>query len=376
MMVWIKFYCKGEIMNKTIIAFMLLVLTVCTFPIFAWWTQMHSDLARITYIQDNTISQYHAGFLFGSIEPDSIRDLKPWLNSSHQNDAPERAFNSLGVAVREYKNGNYMMASRRVGRAVHYIQDAADPTKLVDDWLHKQYGEDVRYMAVDICNEVLYDCNLGTRNSYFWKYYGDAHARFKNYDEVQLTKALRFCQQRIATAMRNSFIAYKNNRIYHYEMVRQLKDYIRQSFAIIVSAQNRVITMFTKLKNNNNPNNPNIKKLTDIVVKQQQVTIKVWDHGCEDGDVISLLLNGQTIFRNLRISKKGNSANVYLPLGQNRLRVIAVDSGTDCPPKSNKAQTVNSAAISISNASKGGRQSWSLRQGDVSDANIVVGAHY
>ncbi|RZN82870.1 MAG: hypothetical protein EVB11_06775 [Winogradskyella sp.] len=112
--------------------------------------------------------------------------------------------------------------------------------------------------------------------------------------------------------------------------------------------------------------------LRDIVVSKRTVTINVWDHGCEDGDKITLRINGITHLSNYNLVKKKKSFQVTLPSGNNTLELIADDSGTDCPAKANKADTVNSAAISVSDATKGGYQTWLLKQGSSSRANFIV----
>jgi hypothetical protein len=117
---------------------------------------------------------------------------------------------------------------------------------------------------------------------------------------------------------------------------------------------------------------PNARHLERIVVTQQDVTIDVWDSECEDGDKITLLINGRAVLSNHTLTKKKKSVRVRVPSGRNMLEIIAVDSGTDCPPKANKAETRNTAAIAISHAVEGGRQSWNLRMGDRTQCEFIV----
>ena len=118
--------------------------------------------------------------------------------------------------------------------------------------------------------------------------------------------------------------------------------------------------------------NPNDIGITEIVVTQQNVTISVWDHGCEDGDIINLLINGQVYLSNHILTNAKKNFNVTLNTGNNYLEIVAVDSGTDCPPNSDKTKTRNSAAIHITNAVQGGDQSWELTMGASTRANFVV----
>ena len=112
--------------------------------------------------------------------------------------------------------------------------------------------------------------------------------------------------------------------------------------------------------------------ITEIVVTQQTVTISVWDHGCQDGDIINLSINGQNYLTGHTLTNAKKAFQVTLPTGTNRLEILAVDSGTDCPPKADKSQTLNSAAIHISHATKGGSQSWTLKMGARTSANFIV----
>ena len=87
------------------------------------------------------------------------------------------------------------------------------------------------------------------------------------------------------------------------------------------------------------------KDLTDVTVNRRDVTITVWDHGtAEDGDIISIYLNGKVLKSKLRLTKKKQSFPVKLTGGQNRFEVEAVNEGS-VPP--------NTATVEISNVTKG-----------------------
>jgi len=120
------------------------------------------------------------------------------------------------------------------------------------------------------------------------------------------------------------------------------------------------------------PQTPGDKHIVDIVVTQQNVTISVWDHGCEDGDIINLLINGQVYLSNHTLTNTKKEFNVTLSSGKNYLEIVAVDSGTDCPPQQDRTKTRNSAAIHITNAISGGDQSWELGMGARTGANFTV----
>ncbi len=86
------------------------------------------------------------------------------------------------------------------------------------------------------------------------------------------------------------------------------------------------------------------KDLTDVTVDRRDVTITVWDHGTEDGDIISIYLNGKVLKSKLLLTKKKQSFQVQLTGGQNRFEVEAVNEGSTPP---------NTATVEISNVTKG-----------------------
>ena len=86
------------------------------------------------------------------------------------------------------------------------------------------------------------------------------------------------------------------------------------------------------------------KDLTDVTVDRQDVTITVWDHGMEDGDIINIYLNGNVLKSKLLLTNKKQSFKVKLTGGQNRFEVEAVNEGSSPP---------NTATVEISNVTKG-----------------------
>jgi hypothetical protein len=86
------------------------------------------------------------------------------------------------------------------------------------------------------------------------------------------------------------------------------------------------------------------KDLTDVTVNRRDVTITIWDHGMEDGDIISIYLNGKILKSKLKLTNKKQSFKVKLTGGQNRFEVEAVNEGSSPP---------NTATVEISNVTKG-----------------------
>lgn len=86
------------------------------------------------------------------------------------------------------------------------------------------------------------------------------------------------------------------------------------------------------------------QNLTDVTVDRRDVTITVWDHGAEDGDIITIYLNGKVLKSKLLLTNKKQSFQVKLAGGQNRFEVEAVNEGSTPP---------NTATVEISNVTKG-----------------------
>jgi hypothetical protein len=114
--------------------------------------------------------------------------------------------------------------------------------------------------------------------------------------------------------------------------------------------------------------------LKDIVVSSRRVTIAVWDTQCEDGDRISVRINGMTVVNNVTLTKARKSFDVTLSGPINSMELISESTGTDCPPgRVPLDQTVNSGAMAVSNAIEGGTQNWQLaNRTRGSSAQIVV----
>lgn len=118
---------------------------------------------------------------------------------------------------------------------------------------------------------------------------------------------------------------------------------------------------------------PDERRLEDIVVRSRRVTITVWDAECEDGDRITVLINDVPVLNNHQLFNRKEAFDVTLPYETNTIEVFANNGGTDCPPgRKPLDQTVNSGAITVSDAIQGGRQTWRLRQRAGSKARIVV----
>jgi hypothetical protein len=104
--------------------------------------------------------------------------------------------------------------------------------------------------------------------------------------------------------------------------------------------------------------------LKDIVVSSSRVTITLWDSECEDGDRVSVRINGRVVVNNVTLTNARKSFEVSLPEPINSMELVTESTGTDCPPGSVPPdRTVNSGAMTVSNAVEGGSQSWRLANG-------------
>ncbi|MEM6721137.1 MAG: LamG domain-containing protein [Bacteroidota bacterium] len=96
----------------------------------------------------------------------------------------------------------------------------------------------------------------------------------------------------------------------------------------------------------------------EIKIFTKKVSIKVWDHLEEDGDLINLYLNDELLFSNLKVSKKGEVFDIELKSGENSIQVEALNEGSTPPNTSAIKVFVNDKAHEIIlSAKKGARDS-------------------
>jgi hypothetical protein len=130
---------------------------------------------------------------------------------------------------------------------------------------------------------------------------------------------------------------------------------------------------FITLKAEKPPTEVSEKFLQDVVVRSRQITITVWDTACEDGDRITVRVNGVAVFENHPLLNRKESRTVTLPSDDNTIEVFANNGGTDCPPGQTPLdKTINSGAIAISGAVSGGNQDWQIRQRTGTTARLTV----
>lgn len=95
--------------------------------------------------------------------------------------------------------------------------------------------------------------------------------------------------------------------------------------------QIRMNTSCSKVDPSNYSINPNA---TSIPRSQSSFTIRLWDNAAEDGDIVSVYLNGQWIIENHTLTNAGNNFNFSTSLlnpGANDLVVFALNEGSSGP---------------------------------------------
>jgi hypothetical protein len=80
-----------------------------------------------------------------------------------------------------------------------------------------------------------------------------------------------------------------------------------------------------------------------VNVSSSNVSIKFWDNAAEDGDIISVNLNGVWVLENYMITNAGQTFNFPINSGSNKLVVYAVNQGKSGP---------NTLSISVNSGSE------------------------
>jgi hypothetical protein len=100
---------------------------------------------------------------------------------------------------------------------------------------------------------------------------------------------------------------------------------------------------YTIYKNTKHKVNPpiaerKVKIKQKVIIKSKKITIRIWDHQQEDGDIVSLRLNGKYVLQKKELSRKPYIIELALEKESNILTLDAINLGS-IPP--------NTAAIEI-----------------------------
>lgn len=85
-------------------------------------------------------------------------------------------------------------------------------------------------------------------------------------------------------------------------------------------------------------------QLSDIVINKSPSTLRLWDHGTQDGDIITVTLNGSPVASALSLTNSGVSLPITYRRGRNILIVRAHNEGSLRP---------NTAALGFANVVRG-----------------------
>jgi hypothetical protein len=104
--------------------------------------------------------------------------------------------------------------------------------------------------------------------------------------------------------------------------------------------------------------------LSNVIVTTLKPDITIWDHGIEDGDRVTILVNGKPFIENLTILHLPKSFSLELGEGDNIITVRALNEGYVSP---------NTASIKISSVTQGkAEQVWDLDQNENGEFKITV----
>ena len=115
----------------------------------------------------------------------------------------------------------------------------------------------------------------------------------------------------------------------------------------------------TSLKHADTSLQRNARLVGSIIAKSQQITLALWDDALEDGDSISLSINGKWIAQGFPVKKKPQFINVMLEPGPNTITFVADNLGSVIP---------NTAVLEIIDGKK--RKSFMIDT-DLSQNNLV-----
>lgn len=104
-------------------------------------------------------------------------------------------------------------------------------------------------------------------------------------------------------------------------------------------------------------------QLSDIVVNRSPSTLRLWDHSAQDGDIITVTLNGAPVASGLSLTNAGTTVPVEYRRGRNVLIVRAHNEGSSSP---------NTAALGFANVVRGpATQTYGLLTGQTTQLVIT-----
>ncbi len=99
------------------------------------------------------------------------------------------------------------------------------------------------------------------------------------------------------------------------------------------------------------------------IVKSKTVTIKIWDNEKEDGDIISVYLNGARIKKEITVKKTEHIFTLDLKEGANTFKLFAHNEGQQSP---------NTAAILIDDGTQEYKRELSCKKNECAELTIIL----
>ncbi|MBB4635887.1 hypothetical protein [Longimicrobium terrae] len=122
-----------------------------------------------------------------------------------------------------------------------------------------------------------------------------------------------------------------------------------QEIVPIVAMQDGRVVAWTYLRVGVRP------QLSSVVVNRGQSTLRLWDYGTQDGDIVTVTVNGATVASSLSLTNAGMTIPVEYRRGRNVIVIRAHNEGS-LPP--------NTAAIGLADVVRGdATQEWGLFAG-------------
>lgn len=334
----------------------IVVIIVCVglvSPVFGWWSGRRNNHYQITWLSRNALKQmslFHSNELRGGANaPDGINGLGKVVQ--HHRHAHRTQIN-FEAAVRFLRQKQNQRAAWVIASAFHYLQDALD----LSVHFRGAYVEWVRYA----CYSILANWNWVGRNRNFQFTY---NTTYKNewgaMQNLNVKQVVRRVQQwcpilaRELSTFRNYLRPGPNGYLVQQDATRVFL----KALAILQAGQDRILRILQDEASDTG--------LSDVTVSSTRITISVWDHATEDGDLVQISLNGQMMWPQIRLTKR--KINLQLPIRpgvSNLLEIKALNEGSQKP---------NTASIQISHVTRGKhQQQWKLKTGQTGRIRIFV----
>jgi hypothetical protein len=336
--------------------FYLISIVVCYLglvgPLFGWWSGRRNNHYQITWLSRNALRQmslFHPNELRrGANAPDGISGLGKVVQ--HHRHA-HRTLQNFNATVSHLRLKNNRGAAHTIASAFHYVQDALD----LSVHFRGAYVEWVRYA----CYSILANWNWVGQNRNFQFTYNQTYktewAAMKNLNVKGVVRRVQQWSPIIARELgifRNYLRPGPNGYLIQQNATRPFL----KALAILQAAQDRILRILQDELSDTG--------LSDVTVNSIRITISVWDHATEDGDLVQVSLNGQVMWPQIRLSK--GKTNLQLPIrpGNNLLEIKALNEGSQKP---------NTASIQISHVTRGKhQQQWKLKTGQTGRIRIFA----